>query len=320
VRYFFEGQQRVMDGITLHRLDHTGVIAFAGEDAQSFLQGQLSCDVGALTSDNSTYGSYCTPKGRALATFLLWRGGPDFFMQLPASIRESIQKRLSMFILRARVKPADASDAFARFGLAGNEAADLIKTVFADVPAAPLEVRAVEDTTLIRLAADRFEIVTPAHKATPVYEALKQRAQEAGPGMWEWLDIRAGIPWITPATQEAFVPQMVNLDLIGGVSFSKGCYPGQEIVARAHYRGQVKQRTYLAHIEMQSTPTAGDKLYSADMGEQSSGTIVNAAPSPGGGYDALAAIQMSSVEAGDVRWKAPDGAPLRFLPLPYEVG
>jgi folate-binding protein YgfZ len=191
--------------------------------------------------------------------------------------------------------------------------------VFADVPAAPLEVRSVEDTTLIRLAADRFEIVAPSHKGTPVYEALKQRAQEAGPGMWEWLDIRAGIPWITPATQEAFVPQMVNLDLIGGVSFSKGCYPGQEIVARAHYRGQVKQRTYLAHIETESTPEPGDKLYSADMGEQSSGTIVNAAPSPGGGYDALAAIQMSSVEAGDVRWKAPDGAPLRFLPLPYEI-
>ncbi len=159
----------------------------------------------------------------------------------------------------------------------------------------------------------------PSHKAARIHEALRQHAEEAGPGMWEWLDIRAGIPWITPATQEAFVPQMVNLDLIGGVSFSKGCYPGQEIVARAHYRGQVKQRTCLVHIETESAPEPGDKLYSADMGEQSSGTIVNAAPSPGGGHDALAAIQTSSVEAGDVRWKTPGGARLGFLPLPYDV-
>ena len=144
-----------MDRITLHRLDHTGLIAFAGEDVQSFLQGQLSCDVGALTSDNSTYGSYCTPKGRALATFLLWRAGPDFFMQLPAALRESIQKRLSMFVLRARVKAADASDAYARFGLAGSEAADLIKTVFAAVPAGPLEVKSADDATLIRHMAGR---------------------------------------------------------------------------------------------------------------------------------------------------------------------
>ena len=205
-----------MDEITLHRLDRTGLIVFAGEEAQSFLQGQLSCDVGALTPNTSTYGSYCTPKGRVLASFLLWRSGQDFFMQLPASLQESIQKRLSMFILRAKVKPADASEAFTCFGVAGNEAAGAIKTVFGDAPTAPLEVKPVHDATLIRLAADRFEIVVPSQKAALVHDALKQHAEEAGPEMWEWLDIRAGIPWITPATQEAYVPQMANLDLIGG--------------------------------------------------------------------------------------------------------
>jgi hypothetical protein len=306
-----------MGRITLHKLDQSGLIAFAGEDAQSFLQGQVSCDVGA--PDNSTYGSYCTPKGRILATFLLWRAGQIFFMQLPASLREPIQKRISMFILRAKVKPTDASDAFARLGLAGHEAAEAIKNVFGDVPAAPHDVTHLQEATLIRLSADRFEIVVPAEKAPPIRDALKQRAEEAEPGSWEWLDIRAGIPWITPATQEAFVPQMVNLDLIGGVSFAKGCYPGQEIVARMHYRGQVKQRTHLVHIATRTAPEAGDKLYGADMGGQSSGTIVNAAPAPDGGYDALAAIQTSSVEAGEVRWKAPDGPALEFLPLPYDV-
>jgi folate-binding protein YgfZ len=308
-----------MDGITLHRLDRTGLMLFAGEEAQSFLQGQLSCDVGALAPGKSTYGSYCTPKGRILATFLLWRSGRNFFMQLPAALRESIQKRISMFILRAKVTPSDASDTCARFGVAGNEAAEVIENVFGDAPAATHDVKHVQDATVIRLSPDRFEIVVPAEKAALIHDALKQRVEEGKPGRWEWLDVRAGIPWIAPATQEAFVPQMVNLDLIGGVSFAKGCYPGQEIVARMHYRGQVKQRTHLVHIATQAAPEPGDKLYSADMGGQSSGMIVNAAPAPAGGYDALAAIQTSSVEAGDVRWKALDGPALEFLSLPYDV-
>jgi folate-binding protein YgfZ len=304
------------DGITLHRLDRTGLLFFSGADAQSFLQGQLSCDVGALTPGQSTYGSYCTPKGRMLATFLLWRAGQDFFMQLPAALRESIQKRISMFILRSRVTVTDASSTFARFGVAG-AAATAMTEVFGAVPAAVHEVKQIEDVTLIRLPTDRFEVVVASDKAALVWDALKQRTEESDETTWEWLDIRAGIPWITPATQEAFLPQMANLDLIGGVSFSKGCYPGQEIVARAHYRGQVKQRMHLVHIATQTPPAPADKLYSADMGEQSSGTVINAAPAPTGGYDALAAIHAGSVEAGEVRWKTPDGPALRFLSLPY---
>ncbi|MBI4207821.1 MAG: folate-binding protein YgfZ [Betaproteobacteria bacterium] len=306
-------------GIALSRLDQTGVIVFAGEEAQNFLQGQLSCDVGGLAPENSTYGSYCTPKGRILATFLLWRSGRDFFMQLPAPLREPIQKRISMFILRARVKAADASDAFARFGIAGPGAESAIRNMLGDAPVSTHAVKHVQDATLIRLPGDRFEIVVPSEKATTVHEALKRDAEEVGPGIWDWLEIRAGIPWIMPATQEQFVPQSVNLDLIGGVSFTKGCYPGQEIVARMHYRGQVKQRMYLVHIATETTPQPGDKLYSADMRDQSCGMIVNAARAPDGGYDVLAAIQTSSVASGDVRWKTPDGPALKVLPLPYEI-
>jgi folate-binding protein YgfZ len=306
----------VTDRTTLHRLDRTGLLVFSGADAQSFLQGQLSCDVDALTPDNSTYGSYCTPKGRMLATFLLWRAGPDFVMQLPAALRESIQKRISMFILRSRVTVTDASSTFARFGIAGPAGPTAMTEVFGAVPAAAHEVKQIEGATLTRLPTDRFEVVVASEKASRTWDALKIRTEESDETTWEWLDIRAGIPWITPETQDAFVPQMVNLDLIGGVSFSKGCYPGQEIVARAHYRGQVKQRMHLVHIETQIAPTAGDKLYSADMGGQSSGTVINVAPAPTGAYDALAVIHAGSVETSDVRWKTPDG-PLSLLPLPY---
>ena len=303
----------------IYDLSQLGLICFSGEEAQRFLQNQLSCDVEGLTPNRSTYGSYCTPKGRVLATFLLWRSEQGYFMQLPAALCEPIRQRLSKFILRSKVKATDASNAFARFGIAGNGAGTMLKPIFGDAPAAMHEVRHPRDATLIKLPVDRFEAVVKTEKAATIREALRENAGEAASRTWNWLEIRAGIPMITPATQEEFVPQMVNLDLIGGVSFTKGCYPGQEIVARMHYRGGLKQRMHLAHLESDTAPQPGDKLYSPELGGQSCGMIVNAAPLPEGGYDALAVIQMSSVEAGQVHWATPQGPALRFLALPYHV-
>jgi folate-binding protein YgfZ len=192
--------------------------------------------------------------------------------------------------------------------------------MFGDAPHAPREVKNAEGATLIRLPADRFEIVVPVEKSATILDALGNEAAQAGHEVWDWLDIRAGIPVITPATQEEFVPQTVNLDLIGGVSFTKGCYPGQEIVARMHYLGRLKQRMYLAHIGSDAAPRPADRLYSADMGEQSSGMIVNAAPAAQGGYDVLAVMQITTIEGGNtVHWKIPDGPALAFLALPYPV-
>jgi tRNA-modifying protein YgfZ len=136
---------------------------------------------------------------------------------------------------------------------------------------------------------------------------------------WELMDIRAGIPTILPATQDAFVPQMVNLDLIGGLSYTKGCYPGQEIVARTHYLGRLKSRAYLAHLDDRAAPQPGDPLYSDDFGGQASGTVVNAAPAPAGGHDVLAVIQVASADAGRVHWRAADGPALALRALPYPV-
>jgi len=303
---------------TLNSLDQFGLIAFAGEDAQAFLHAQLTSDVSSLAANSSQYSGYCTPKGRLLASLLLWRTEEGFYLQLPSPLREPIQKQVSKYILRSKVKARDASGEFVGLGVAGESAEAGLKQLFGNVPRAPHDVARHDDITIIRLPVGRFEIVAPHEKAAAVRDALAADAQAAGPEYWDWLDIRAGIPVITPATQEEFVPQMVNLDLIGGVSFTKGCYPGQEIVARMHYRGRLKQRMYLAHIASDAAPQPGDKLYSADLGEQSSGMIVNAAPAPESGYDALAAIQMSSVEAGGVRWKALDGPALEFLPLPYK--
>jgi folate-binding protein YgfZ len=308
-----------VDRATLYPLDDMGLLRFAGADAQSFLQGQLSCDVPAYSSGRRTYGSYCTPQGRILATFLLWPAEDSYLMQLPAVMCAPIQKRLSMYVLRAKVKVSDASRDYACFGLAGGSAAGAIKTVFGGVPAAAQDLLHTHQATVIRLAPERFVIALHENSKGPLYEALRRHAEDGAARAWQRLDIRAGIPRITPATQEQFIPQMVNLDLIGGVSFAKGCYPGQEIVARTHYRGQVKQRMHLARIATGDTVQAGDRLYSADMDGQSTGMIVNAALAPEGGWDVLAAIQKSSREAAQVHWKSLDGPVLEWLSLPYAV-
>jgi hypothetical protein len=288
-----------------------GLIRFSGAEAQTFLHNQLSCDVAALTPGKSTYGSYCTPAGRVLATFLLWRSGEDFFMQLPSPLREPIQIQLSKYILRSKVKAADASAEWMLLGVSGTDATALVQRAVGQVPKAVYEVVQAPEATVISLPGDRYEIVAAREKATAVLASLASGAEKADPDHWDWLDIRAGVPVVLPATQEAFVPQMVNLDLIGGVSLTKGCYPGQEIVSRMHYRGTLKQRMYLANLAGSERPQPGEKLYSSDFGEQACGTIVNAARSPEGGHDVLAVIQIASAERGAVRWKTPDGPALR---------
>ncbi len=295
------------------------LIRFTGTDARVFLHNQLTCDVEALTLETSTYGSYCTPKGRILATFLLFRSGDDYFMQLPAALREPIQKRLSMFILRSKVKAMDATGEWVALGISGIGAAALARLISGTAPAAVHGVTHGKDAIVIRLPGERFELVVPADKAQSVKELLAHRAEVTEPQHWDWLDIRVGIPMITPATQEAFVPQMANLDLIGGVSFTKGCYPGQEIVARTHYRGTLKQRMYRASVPEGENPQPGDKLYAPQTGIQSCGMIVNAALAPNGLVDVLAVMQIAAAEGGDVHLRAPEGPQLELQPLPYKV-
>jgi folate-binding protein YgfZ len=300
-------------------LGQFGLIRFSDADAQDFLHNQLTCDVNALKPGRSTYGAYCTPKGRVLASFLLWRTEQGFFMQLPSSLREPIQKQLTKFILRSKVKAADATAEWVLAGVMGKDAAGLVQRVAGQAPKAVHEVTHAPTAMAIRLPADRFEIAVKRDMAPAALEALAAGAGKADAEQWQREIIRAGVPVILPPTQEEFVPQMINLDLIGGVSYEKGCYPGQEIVARMHYRGTLKQRMYLANIAAGQQPQPGEKLHSPDFGEQACGTVVNAARSPEGGHDLLAVVQISAAARGNLRWKSLDGPQLKLLPLPYEV-
>lgn len=300
-------------------LNQFGLLRFSGADAQAFLQGQVSCDIAALNPLQATYGSYNTPKGRMLASFLLWRAGADYFMQLPRVLCEPIRKRLSMYILRSKVQAVDVSTAQVLFGLSGDGIDAALAAAGLPAPAARLTMAEAAGAWVLRLDASRCAIVVPAERAAQIEELLKKEAIPAAEAAWDRATILAGVPVITPATQEEFVPQMANLDLIGGISFSKGCYPGQEIVARMHYLGKLKQRMVLAHVEVAEPPRAGDKLYSAETGDQASGAIVNAAPAPNGGFDVLAVVQASSLGAVTVKLGSPTGPALQMLPLPYPL-
>lgn len=308
-------------GTVMVDLSHHGLIRFFGDDAQTFLQNQLTCDIRKINPHQAQYGGYCTPKGRVLASFLLWQQDGDYLMELPISTA-AIQKRLALYVLRAKVQLTDASNDLVRIGIAGPDSAILIEQITrsprrSDQPS--LQVMHNENLTILCLTPTRMELLTSIENAPALWEQLNQRAKPVGADCWDWLDIQCGIPVILPETQEEFLPQMINLDALGGVSFKKGCYPGQEIVARTQYLGKLKRRMFQAHIATTETIKAGDALYSTDMGEQSSGNIVNAALSPNGGVDVLAVIQQSSIDASTIHWQSLQGPKLKIKSLPYSL-
>ncbi|MDP2252568.1 MAG: folate-binding protein, partial [Thiobacillus sp.] len=281
------------------------------------LQGQLTNDVRALHADSAQWNGYCSPKGRLLGNFLLWRHGEDYCLQLSGDILPGVLKRLSMFILRAKVQGRDASDENVRLVVAGRQALAAVSAAMGTVPDTAMRSVASEAGQVIRLGDDKFVLsIAPGHAAA-MWQTLRQSATPVGAPVWDWLRLNAGIPMIVAATQELFVPQMVNLEVIGGVNFQKGCYPGQEIVARSQYLGKLKRRMFLAHVDAEAAP--GDPLYSADMDGQATGTVVNAAPAPAGGFDVLAVAQIESANTQTLHLKAADGAALTLKPLPYAL-
>ena len=308
------------DGGVVAPLTHLGLIECTGEDAQAFLHGQLSNDVKLLTPARSEYAAYCTAKGRMLANFLLWREEQAYCLQLSRSLLPGMQKRLTMYVMRSKVKLTDASDSRAILGLAGDPARDAVQKLFPVLPREAHEV--IHDPangTLIALPGNRFQIIAETESAKRLWHKLSATLTPVGAPCWEWLEIRNGIPLITPPTQEQFVPQMANMELIGAVSFHKGCYPGQEIVARTQYLGQIKRRMVLGHVTGQIEPQPGDEFCGSSLDGQASGMEVNAQAAPGGGYDLLAVMQTASLNAGTVHLKSLDGPALSIQPLPYTV-
>ncbi len=298
-------------------LPGTAILEADGADAAAFLHGQLSSDVAGLAAGAAQWSTYNSPKGRMLATLLLWRpaAGPAFRIALAADLAAAIRKRLSMFVLRSKVV-LDAP-ALAALGVGGPSAASAVRSALG-VEATPLRAVAVEGGEAIALPDGRI-LVVPAPGATDrLAAALAKVATPADEAAWRWLAIRAGVAEVRLATQERHVAQTGNWDANGGLSFTKGCYPGQEIVARTQNLGILKERAHPFHADA-PPPAAGTPVYGDAFGEQACGSVVDAVALPGGGSDLLAILQTKAVETGDVRLAAPDGPPLRRLPLPYDL-
>ncbi len=299
-------------------LSHNALIAVTGDDATAFLHGQFTNDVQALGVGEAQWDGWCSPKGRLLATFLLLRRAEGYLLMLPAEIASAFAKRLAMFVLRSKVKIQDVSELFARLGIAGPGAAAIVARHWGIAPQ-PMRALEKDGAICVSLDAGRFAVFAAPAAAPALRELFSKNASQAGADAWEWASIHAGVPTIVAATQEAFVPQMANFDLIGGVSFKKGCYPGQEIVARMQYRGGLKRRMALAHLEGNERPAPGDSVYSEAFGDQAAGMIVNVAADPDGGFDALVVAQIESLAKKDLRWKAPDGPRLEIRQHPELV-
>lgn len=294
-------------------LSQYATLRVSGVDAQSFLQNLLSNDIKEVDNAHAQRSSFNSAKGRILATFLICRDKDDYLLQLPAALADAMRKKLSMYVLRAKVVITDAG--LISLGLSG----ELPKELKHCEALPPLGACDIGNALAIRIDDKRLMLCTALDNAPALWQMLSSQAKPVGSSCWDWLDIRAGFPAVLPATQEQFVPQMANLDLIGGINFKKGCYPGQEIVARMHYLGKLKRRMYLAHLDCADVPQPGDDLYSEEMAEQACGMIANAAKAPGGGYDVLAVVQTESRNAHPVHLKSLQGEVLAFEELPYAL-
>jgi tRNA-modifying protein YgfZ len=308
------------DGAVACDLSPLAVLAVAGSDASSFLNGQLSVDVAGLAPARVRYACFNSPKGRMLANFVIWCEPPQcerFLILLPGEIAPTVAKRLSMYVLRSKVTIADESGATARIGVGGPGAARAIAAAFGEAPS-PYALASSGPHTVLGLPGPRYIVVATHADSGSATAKLRGHVTDASYDVWRWLTIRAGVPVITAATQDMFVAQTANWEILGGVDFQKGCYTGQEIIARMQYLGRLKERAFLFHAALDRVE-AGERLYSTVFGDQPCGTVVNAARAPEGGCDLIAVVQLAAAERADVHLRAPDGPALAPLPLPYAI-
>jgi folate-binding protein YgfZ len=293
-------------------LTHMGVIRALGQDAVSFLQGQLTQDVAQLSLSEARLAAFCNAKGRMQASFIvIKRSADELLLVCSLDLLPTTLKRLSMFVMRAKAKLSDVSAEFMLHGLAG----EAVSQQGGDVG----RVWSVTDTS----SATASLVVLPP--AGAVARALWLAPTACVPPVlppidlarWHWLSVRSGIAMITPPIFEAFVPQMLNYESVGGVNFKKGCYPGQEIVARSQFRGTLKRRAFIVHAEVELS--IGQEVFHSADAEQPCGLVASAAPAPAGGFDAIVSMQTAAALDGQLTALSANGPALTLLPLPYPL-
>ena len=276
-------------------LTHLGLMEVSGEDAKAFLHGQLTSDVNHLGEDRFQHSGWCSAKGRLLASFLLWRDSGSYRLLLSGDLQEATQKRLQMFVLRSKVGLASRTTDSIVLGVSGSAAEAALAAAGLPCPADIQGKAANAVGTVLRIEAKRFIVVAAESAMASLWQALSAQARPVGLTAWRWLDVQAAYPLVTQATREEFVPQMIDFERIGGVVFNKGCYPGQEIVARTQYLGKVKR--HLFRIRSSVPLAAGTALYSPENPDQSVGMIMSGGLAPDGQHAGLGVAQANFAHA-----------------------
>ncbi|MDF9391089.1 MULTISPECIES: YgfZ/GcvT domain-containing protein [Methylococcus] len=320
-----DGAELALGSDIIVDLSHFGLIEVKGEEAGKFLGSMLTGDVRLVSETLGQFTSWCDGKGRIQATFWLFLRDGAYYLLVPEELLASVVTRLKMFLLRTKATITDASDKLARLGLSG---AGITHMLGSALPESRGGTASVGDCTLVALGGEprpRWLAVGAPSAMIALWSKLAPAARPAGAGAWSLLDILAGIPYIAAATAGEFIPQMLDLEALGGLSYKKGCYPGQEVIARLHYRGQLKRKVFLAHVDCTEVPASGTRLYRPGF-DESVGLVVSAAKDGREHSVTMLAVAVIEQKAlGDIRLGNPSGPLLVFADqddelLPSDAG
>jgi len=300
-------------------LSHFSTVVIAGGDAAEFIQGQFTNDVDKVDANNSQISGFCNNKGRLIANFHLFQNQQNYFISIKSDLVERSISHLQNYVLRAEVAIQDISEQLIHIGISGKNAGSLLAPFIDNLSTTVDSVSSNDNYIAICVAGNtpRYEIFCSFEHAKTLWQTITGKAKVVNGVYWDYLNIQNGLPFIDNNTSEEFVPQMTNMDLINGISFEKGCYTGQEIVARTHYLGKQKRRTYRIKITSETEPETGEQLATASSTEnQYIGTLVTVYSVSENEYEALAVIQIKSVQEENLKLKN-TGSDVVLLDLPY---
>lgn len=296
-------------------LSHEGLLAVRGPDANKFLQGQVTCNLNYLSDSHTSLGARCTPKGRMQSSFRIVMVSDGYLLAMASELLEAQLTDLKKYAAFSKSKLADESSDWLRIGLSGGD--NVLRSLGLELSAAADSVTHGNELLALRLSDGRVELWIPAAQAAAVQAQLASQLPEAPLNDWLLAQVRAGIGQVTGNTRELFIPQMINLQAVGGVSFKKGCYTGQEIVARMQYLGKLKRHLYRLELQGDQVPEAATGLFSPSH-TSSVGEVVLAARSETG-VELLAVLQSDAVLNGNIHLGSAEGSPLSVLDLPYTL-
>lgn len=305
-------------GAVLSNLADRGLLEVSGEDAVTFLQNQLTNDITKISETEHQLTAWCNPKGRIIANFRAFKRGQHIYLIMAKDLVETVMTKLGRYVMMSKVTISDATDSLVHFGYAGENAERDLGLILENVPTAPNQILTQGSLSILRLPGDtpRFEVFGDVTEASELWSKCNVRAQPVSSQAWDFMNIRAGRPVVTAACTEEWIPQMLNFIAIDGVDFQKGCYPGQEVVARLNYLGKTKRRMYHLLVETDQVPACNDVIVNAEGAE--TGKVLNAVANPDDLVECLAVLKIADADKAMFLTEA-SGASVTMMDLPYSV-